>query len=170
MLRDSKAPTGLWLGPQTVDMMGTEQPGPAPQPSPGTQGFCLNSVFLPLCVPPPCPKSATARRVLKARGDKRAFVPFPHFPVSASEIREGPKLLFKPDVVHLPKVTAPRTALPLCARRGTVPKEGRDNIACLKEVLQETFNTLGCTLLAGRLFSTSAEWYSLLTTISYLQI
>lgn len=64
---------------------GQEQSGPVPQPSPGTQQFCLNSVFLPLCVPLHCPKRTTVRRILKTRGDKRAFVLFPHFPFSGSE-------------------------------------------------------------------------------------
>lgn len=72
-----------------------------PQPSPGTQQFCLNSVFFPLCVPLHCPKSTTARRVLKTRGAKRAFVPLPHFPVRGSELRV--KFLLEPKMIHLSK-------------------------------------------------------------------
>lgn len=72
-----------------------------PQPSPGTQQFCLNSVFFPLCVPLHCPKSTTARRVLKTRGAKRAFVPLPHFLVRGSELRV--KFLLEPKAIHLSK-------------------------------------------------------------------
>lgn len=114
------------------------------------------------------------QRKQKKTAPQKKNVLFPQFPFCASEIRMWLKFLLKPKEAHLSKVTmlagALWTALSLCACWGAVPKEGQDNIACLKELLQKTFSILGCILCERKLFSTSAEWYSLLTTIGYLQI
>lgn len=159
---------GLQQNPQTADMMGIRSQDLYPYHSQVPSNFVWTQCFycsLCHCIALSQP---LAERFWRPEETKEHLSHFPTFPPVDQWFRGGQKFLLKPKVVHLSKVTI--QALSLCACWGTVPKKGQDNIACLKEVLQKTFNILGCTLLAGKLFSTSAEWYSLLTTISYLQI